>query len=262
MDKAIARVIKRKYPELNRGWHLPLFARVVDQLGGLKGETVSEEKPYYSVSVQLLTASLDADHDVPVIEDVLVPLNVGGAQRGLWGKPTAGTIVELAFAYGSPAHPFVRSVMPHGLKTPSMGANDQRWQQSEQTFWQVDAEENWTHHGESVSQNIRKSYEQCVGESLTQKIEKDLTQQIGNLKETIAKKHWQGDTSTNIYELLLQLMKTVSELAQVTATHSHPYSWSDPGGMSVTSPPLQVSAITGTGAKADQLSSKLGPLLK
>jgi hypothetical protein len=219
---------------------------VVDQLGDLRGENASEEKPYYSVSVQLLTASLGTDHDVPVIEDVLVPLSIGGDQRGLWGKPTVGTIVELAFAYGSPAHPFVRSVMPHGLKTPSMGANDQRWQQTEQTFWQVDAEENWSHQGKS----------------LTQKIERDLTQQIGNLKETIAKKHWQGDASTNIYDLLLQLMKTVSELAQVTATHSHPYSWSDPGGMSVTSPPLQVSAITGTRAKADQLSSKLGPLLK
>lgn len=262
MDKAIARVIQRKYPELSCGWHLPLFARVVDQLGNVSGNQVSEHTPEYSVSVQLLNTELEPDLDVPVIEDVLVPLSVGGDQRGLWGKPSVNTVVELAFAYGSPAHPFVRSIMPHGLTTPSMKSNDQRWQQTEETFWQVDQEENWSHAGEELKQTVRKGYDQTIGESLIQKVERDIKQQIGNLKETIAKKHYQGDDSTNIYRLLLELMNTVNELSQVTSSHTHPYTWSDPGGAAITSPPVQVRAITQTGTSAEELATTLEPLLK
>lgn len=235
----------RKYPELASGWHLPLWAKVTDLLTPLAGETVSEETPVFSVSVQLLNKNGEEDFDIPVIEDVLLPVPAGGGQRGFWSKPSVGTVVELAFAYGSPTHPFIRSILPHGLTLPTMAETDQRWQQSEDAYIQVNQDNEW----------------ESKGKNSTITIEKDLSQQIGNLSEIIAKKHYVGDEATNIYELLLELMNTVYNLSTVASAHSHNYVWSGLGGASVTSPPLQASSYTQSGTQAQEQASKLEGLI-
>jgi len=246
MEKAVSRVLMRKYPELASGWHLPLWAKVMDILTPLAGETVTEEVPVYSVSVQLLKAGGEEDKDVPILEDVLLPVPAGGVQRGLWSKPSVGTIVEIAFAYGSPAHPFIRSILPHGLKLPNMKETDQRWQQSEKAFIQVNKNDEW----------------ESKGKNSTLTIEENLTQQIGKVREIIAAKHHVGSEATNIYSLLHELMNTVADLAKVAGTHNHSYSWSDPGGAGTTSPPMQTSSYTQKGAEATEQAGRLQPLLK
>lgn len=246
MEKAVERIILRKYPELASGWHLPLWARVTDTLSPLEGQTENEKEAVYSVSVQLLKPSGEDDNDVPVIESVLLPVPAGGNHRGLWGKPLAGTIVELAFGYGLPSHPFIRSILPHGLTLPSMEADAQRWHQDEKNYLEVNAAGEWVHKGKKSSVTI----------------EEDLQEQIGNLREIIAKKHHVGSESTNIYKLLLELMNTVADLANVASSHNHSYSWSDPGGAGVTSPPIQMAGHTQAMSQAKQQASKLEPLLK
>jgi hypothetical protein len=246
MEAIVERVLMRKYPELKSGWHLPMWAKITDTLTPLAGETVTEETPVYSVSVQLLKASGEEDKDIPVIEDVLLPVPAGGEQRGFWSKPSKGTIVELAFAYGSPAHPFIRSILPHGLKLPNMAETSQRWQQSETGYLQVNKDNEW----------------EAKGKNSTTEIEKDLRFKAGQLHEMIAAKHHAGDDTTNIYSLLHDLMNTVADLAKIAGTHNHSYTWSDPGGAGTTSPPMNTASYTQKGAEATEQAGKLKPLLK
>ena len=246
MEKAVTRVLMRKYPELQSGWHLPMWAKVTDILTPLAAETVTEETPVYSVSVQLLKANGEEDKDVPILADVLLPVPAGGVQRGFWSKPSIGTIVEIAFAYGSPANPFIRSILPHGLKLPNMAETDQRWQQSEKAYIQVNKDDEW----------------ESKGKNSTLTIEENLKEQIGKVREIIATKHHVGDDSTNIYRLLLELMQSVEALASISSGHTHSYSWSDPGGSGVTSPPLQTASYTSKSAEVKTQSAKLEPLLK
>ncbi|MBJ7536940.1 hypothetical protein [Marinomonas transparens] len=246
MEKMIERVLMRKYPELKSGWHLPMWAKVTDILTPLAGEKVTEEVPVYSVSVQLLKANGAEDKDIPVMEDVLLPVSAGGEQRGFWSKPSVGTMVEIAFAYGSPAHPFIRSILPHGLKLPNMAETDQRWQQSEKAYTQVSKDDEW----------------ETKGKNSTTEIEEDLRFKAGQLSEIIANKHHTGDDSTNIYGLLHDLMNTVADLAKIAGTHNHSYTWTDPSGAGATSPPMQTSSYTQKSAEATEQAGKLQPLLK
>lgn len=246
MEKTIERIIIRKYPELASGWHLPLWARVTDTLSPLAGQTENEDDAVFSVSVQLLKSNGEDDVEVPIIENVLLPVPAGGGLRGFWAKPMPDTIVEIAFAYGLPSHPFIRSILPHGLTLPSMEADAQRWQQDDKSYLQVSAAGEWEQKG-------KKS---------TLTIEEDLQEQIGNLREIIAKKHHVGSESINIYKLLFDLMNTVADLANVASGHSHSYSWSDPGGAGTTSPPIQMAGHTQAMLQAKQQAGKLEPLLK
>ena len=86
MEKSIIRIIERKYPELSMGWHLPLWAKVVDILEPLSQQMATEENPIYAVSVKLLDRYGEIDKDVPVIEHVLLPVPAGGEKRGFWSK--------------------------------------------------------------------------------------------------------------------------------------------------------------------------------
>ncbi len=246
MEETIERVLLRKYPELDSGWHLPMWAKVVDILKPLTGETATEDEPVYAAAVQLLKANGEDDTDVPVIQDVLLPVGVGGDARGLWGKPSKGTIVELAFAFGSPAKPFVRSVLPHGLKLPTMAETDQRWQQSDKAYIQVNKDDEWEQKGKNSLKEI----------------EEDLKVTIGNVREIIAQKHHVGDETTNIYQLLHDLMMTVSDLAKIAGSHNHSYTWTDPGGAGTTSPPMQTSSYNQKGTEATEYAGQLKPLLK
>lgn len=262
MEKAIERVLQRKYPELQMGWHLPLWAKVVDNGQPLAQQTATEQRPVYAVSVRILDRYGNVDTEVPVINDVLVPVPAGAAhQRGQWSKPLVDTVVELAFAYGSPAHPFIRSILPHGLVLPTMGEKDQRWQQSEKSYIEITDENDWTQKGRNSTVELEED-ETVKAMNSTTEIEKDLKQRIGQLREIIASKHWVGDDATNIYQLLHDLMVTVADLSKIAGTHTHPYTWSDPGGAAVTSPPLQLSSYTQKGTEATQYAGQLKPLLK
>lgn len=246
MEKAVTRILLRKYPELASGWHLPMWAKVTDIGKPLAGETATEDEPVYAAAVRLLKANGEEDTDVPVIKDVLLPVPAGANQRGFWAKPDVGTIVEIAFAYGSPTHPFIRSILPHGLKLPNMAETDQRWQQSETGYIQVNKDDEWKTKGKN---------------SLTE-IEQDLKLKAGQLAEIIGAKHHVGDDSTNIYQLLHDLMNTVADLAKIAGSHNHSYTWTDPGGAGTTSPPMSTASYTQKGAEATQQAGKLQPLLK
>lgn len=254
MELAIAKILEQKYPELASGWHLPMWAEVVSIGKPLSGETCTESEPVYAVDLQLLTPDGKPDTDVPVFEQIPLPVPASGSGRGIWGKPAKGTWVELAFAYGRADHPFIRCVLPHGQTIVKMAADSQRWQQSEKAFQQVDAQGNWSRE---TDKNITDKADKSFSE-----IAKDMTEQIGNLKKTIAKKHYAGSDSTNIYQLILDLMKEVEALANTAASHGHPFTWAGPAGSGVSMASIDAGTFLQSGSKAAELSGKLDPLVE
>ncbi len=247
LTDTITRILEQKYPELASGWHLPMWATVVEIGSQLQQETVTEETPVYAVDLQLLKPEGTPDLDVPVFEQIPLPAAAGGTGgRGQWSKPETGTWVELAFAYGSPAHPFVRCILPHGRQIPAMHQNSQRWQHSHSSYQQVDENGNWQRE---TDQDIKD-----IAQNLTELVTKTRTVQ--------AQKLWTGNSADNIYQLLLELMQNVELLAKKTASHGHPYTWSDPGGASVTSAPISAASFNQSAQVVNGLAGKLSPMIK
>ena len=310
----LARILEAKYPELAAGWHLPMWAEVVEIGEPLDKQTVTEEQPIYAVDLQLLKPDGTQDTDVPVFEQIPLPALAGGQNgRGQWSKPEPGTWVELAFAYGSPAHPFIRCVLPHGRQIPVMHQNSQRWQHDHASFQQVDQEGNWLretdvnitdksenyladtakyHHitaenyqadikqkhgitAENYQADIRQKHgitaenyqadirqkHGITAETSFAEISQNLTELIGEVRKSVAKKHYAGSESDNIYRLLYDFLLETQALTQKTAAHGHPYFWTDPGGGAVTAAPMLAGEIMASGTKMNGISETLDNII-
>ncbi len=145
LKQVISSIIKRYWPELNSGTHLPRLAVVIGIPDPPKnGEKHTDERPRYAVDVRLLLPDLSIDEDMPLIRDVPVAFPAAAPERGFVGLPQPGTIVEIAFAFGRQTLPFVRSVLPHYLKLPKIDELAMRWQQSADSFQEVDRNGSWS----------------------------------------------------------------------------------------------------------------------
>ncbi|WP_429134280.1 hypothetical protein [Aeromonas hydrophila] len=88
----------------------------------------------------------------------------------------------------------------------------------------------------------------------------DLVEVVGQLRRAVAgegqhleaPRSWMGTDSTNIFQLLLQLMNLVEQLASTTASHTHP------GGP----PPDQSDELAGIGQQAGTLAGTLTPIIE
>ena len=91
----------------------------------------------------------------------------------------------------------------------------------------------------------------------------ELIETIGKLRHSVAAelqrieapKHWAGTQTENIYKLLDDLMKCVAQLADHCAKHTHQV------GSTTSAPPNLTANMASRKADADQLHSKLSPLL-
>ena len=145
MDELIKKLVLKMFPELAGGYHLPIFGEVVGcRETPVEGDMCDEFRPKYSVDVQVLNEYGDPDTDWPVLKDVILALPVAGHERGQFAIPDDGTWVELAFAYGSPNRPFIRSVLPNKLTLPTVTRDEQLWQHNSESWQNVDKDGNWT----------------------------------------------------------------------------------------------------------------------
>jgi len=132
------------FPELSARYHLPVFAEVVGvRETPAEGDVCNEFRPYYAVDVQVLDEYGEPDKSYPILKDVILSLPVAGHEMGQFAYPENGTWVEIAFAYGSPNKPFIRSVLPHRLTLPPVERGEQRWQHNAESFQRVDKDGNW-----------------------------------------------------------------------------------------------------------------------
>jgi hypothetical protein len=217
VENAIKRIIQRLFPELVGRYHLPHFAKVVAVAADRGSSKFCDElNPHYSVDVQILDKNLKDDKRFQVLTDLPVTLPGAGHDRGLLGLPRKGAIVEIAFAYGLPSHPFIRSVLPHGFKLPGIEGDEVRWHQSKDVYQRADKDGNWER---STTKDITDS---C--DNLTEQIEKirdSLAKEKQLIKVAAGGKIWLGNNADNVLQLLSDLAGVVNQLATSTASHTH-----------------------------------------
>lgn len=159
MEEAIKRIVSRNYPELQSGLHLPLLAVVVAISDPPQRPELSEAyRPRYGVDVRVLTPQGQADATLPIFRSVPLPLPYAGAERGAFAFPQPGTVVELAFAFGQPDQPFIRTVLARGAGVPALDREDLLWQQSEAVRQKANASADWIRetHGDIREASLRR----------------------------------------------------------------------------------------------------------
>lgn len=144
MEQLIKRILLKLFPELAAGYHLPIFGQVVGVRETPDASDVCDEfRPKYAIDVQVLDEYGEPNQKWGILKDVMLSLPVAGHEMGQLAYPDDGTWVELAFAYGSPNRPFIRSILPNGLTLPPVERGEQRWQHNPVSFQRVDKDGNW-----------------------------------------------------------------------------------------------------------------------
>jgi hypothetical protein len=145
MVKVIERIMRRLFPELFSGYHLPMLAKVLAIADPPTGPALVDEfRPHFAVNIQILNANGTINKKLPVYKGVPLPAQMAGLDQGMWGFPHAGAIVEVAFAYGNPAKPFIRTILSIDATTPSVKKGEQVWQHSPGIEQRADTAGNWT----------------------------------------------------------------------------------------------------------------------
>lgn len=144
MDEQIKRINQRKHTELFSNIHLPILARVEAVSDPVNQEAISERyRPRYAVDVRVLKPNGEPDELLPLFRAVPLPVAMAGLERGAYGFPEAGTVVELAFAFGLPDRPFIRTILTEGLSLPSVARGEVLLQASTDVYQRADSAGNW-----------------------------------------------------------------------------------------------------------------------
>lgn len=156
------RQIEYLFPELAAGLHLPQLGKVMAVTDSANpGHENNAYRPRYAVDVQLLNEQGEYDSQVPLYKAVPLPVNFGGAEQGLLSAPAAGTIVEIAFAYGRSDQPFIRTVLGYDWSLPNIKRGEQLQQQRAEVFNKTDAA------GNTQSQTDQHKQSQAYQETQT-----------------------------------------------------------------------------------------------
>lgn len=133
------------FPELAAGLHLPQLGKVMAITdNATQGDENNAFRPRFAVDVQLLNDQGEYDTQVPVYKAVPLPVHFGGAEQGLLSTPAAGTMVEIAFAYGRSDRPFIRTILGCDWSLPDFKPGEQLQQQRAEVFDRIDAAGNKT----------------------------------------------------------------------------------------------------------------------
>ena len=145
MDKQIGSAVSRQHPELPGMYHLPVFARVEKICDPIYTPQLSEQfRPRYAVDLRVLDENDQPDELFPLFQAVPLPANCAGLERGVFGFPEPGAIVEMAFAYGLPSKPFIRTVLTDGLSVPNVLPGELVMQSGPEVRQHADRHGNWT----------------------------------------------------------------------------------------------------------------------
>lgn len=144
MDEQIKRINERNHSELFSRTHLPVLARVEAVSDPLHTTGLSERyRPRYGVDVQVLLPSGEPDPLLPLFKALPLPVQAAGLERGVYGFPEPGAVVEIAFAYGLPDRPFIRTILGEGLSMPAVAPGELVLQAAPDVVQRADAAGNW-----------------------------------------------------------------------------------------------------------------------
>ncbi|MGS0691170.1 hypothetical protein [Shewanella sp. 30m-9] len=246
METVIKRIVRRLFPELTSGLHLPRWAKVValPELPKEDGERGSDAfYPRYAVDVQLLDENGSATKSKP-LQAVPLPLPGAGDKAGRLEPPAIGSIVEIGFAYGRPDKPFIRTVLPLGWDLPAIKAGETRNQVRDGVYQHIDDKGNFENKtDESLTDIIGKVADlQCQTRKVIAREEQDHR----------SPKTWLGSDNENVLKLLSELMATVKVLATTCASHKH-------GSSPV---PDKASEFSAQATQANNQKGRLDPITK
>jgi len=118
MDDQIAKIIKKHYPEIAQGWHVPVWAVVTTINEDPKeGDLSNQFRPRYAVNVKLLDKQGN-EASSPEMPNIAISGNFS-ASGGIMQPPEPGAIVELNFAFGDINKPYISTVLPYNSTLPS-----------------------------------------------------------------------------------------------------------------------------------------------
>lgn len=203
MMDIVKRCIKRLYPELDDGYHLPKFAIIVgiaDQ--PINGAVVDDYRPQYAVDLQLLKPDGTINKTTPRYNNVPLPLN------SLFAMPEPGTWVELAFAFGRPDKPFIRTLLSHHSSIPELHKSGQKWQQWPHVKQEVDAGHNWHRMTDATIEDSATTYRLKATHAF---------KEVSQLLENIESEHHQYIGGNKIIEVMEAFKVTVGEKAFIAA---------------------------------------------
>ncbi len=291
IDQQIKRIVLKLFPELSARLHLPVFAEVVGvRETPNEGDICNDFRPFYAVDIQILNEHGEPDTDWPVLRDVVLPVPMAGHEMGHFAYPENGCWVEVAFAYGSPNKPFIRTVLPNGRTLPPVDRGEHRWQHNAESFQRMDKDGNHQRvtdleiHDKSLTRLVEaldvvsnfhrsvknthsndteiigaikriEAYGAIVLQSggvldLSAKGDARLTSLTKNLQK--APKTWLGSQNENVLGLLSELMQLVISLCDILDGHTHT---GDDGGS--TSAPHQAGSISTVGSDTGSVKGRL-----
>ncbi len=179
----------RHNTELPGNLHLPMLARVEAISDPLHTVEVCEQfRPRYAVDVCVLDEDDKPDTRFPIFRAVPLPASCAGLERGMFGFPSPGSIVELAFAYGLPNKPFIRTVLADGLSVPPLLAGELLMQAAPGVSQRADIHGNWSREtfatiSDSALLHEIKSYVAAVETQLQHtKVSQHSTEEVGGIK--------------------------------------------------------------------------------
>ena len=251
MEAIVKRLVLRLWPDIAAGLHLPHWGRVASTPAAFQSAKSNGVAPLYCVDIQLLNDQGEDDTDQPVLQAVPLPAIMGGAQRGVFGFPEAGTLVELGFIRGLQSRPFIRSVLVEGLTLPSLEEKAVLIQHSDGVHMQADNNGNWERKTPADIADTCAHYRE--------QIDAIKTSLAGTEQHLEAPKLWLGNGSDNSLQLLSNLMGIVQHLATTLATHTHK---NVTAGTANSGAPVQAASFTTASTNTSTAKGKLDPMVK
>src|SRR5690606_26534143 len=175
---------------------------------------------------------------------VPLPLSGAGEKAGHMQPPAIGSIVEIAFAYGRPDKPFIRTILPFGFNLPAIKEGEHRIQTREGVHQHIDENGNFENTTDQSLTNIigKLAQLQCQTHKVIASAEQNYT----------SPKTWLGSEGENVLKLLSELMATVSALATTCSTHKH----------GAGPPPVEAADFSSQASQANAQKGRLDPITK
>lgn len=229
LEQTIRRIVRRLFPELTAGLHLPQWGRVEKVYPITAADASTRKEPLYCVDVQVLDNQGRPDTTVPVFSKVPLPATGAGESRGVFVYPKTGALVELGFILGNPDKPFIRTVLVEGCTLPSLGAADALLSMDADNYYRIDEEGSITERCTAIADRLATAKQRLVVED------------GGTL--------WVGNETDNVLRLLSDLMAEVITIANAAAAHNH-------GG----SGPNNAGTFSGASSATGVVKGKLDPM--
>ncbi|NAW59632.1 MULTISPECIES: hypothetical protein [unclassified Vibrio] len=172
MDELIAQIIRKHYPEIAQGWHVPVWAVVTTiNENSHEGDLSNAFRPRYAVSVKLLDKQGNETH-APEMPNIAVSGSFS-ASGGIMQLPEPGAIVELSFAFGDINKPYISTVLPYGTTLASCKPGELITQARKGARMAIDASGNIEQTTDHQLQQISAKLHQIVGHIETHAISKN-----------------------------------------------------------------------------------------